>query len=159
MQKDNLKKYGTVLLAIVIVLTLAFIFSNSMESTVESQKKSEAVFDRIWFLLEIVVGKGNVTDHLVRKLAHFTEFFVLGLELSTLSFLYYPVKRSLYFSLSLPLFCGLLAALTDETIQIAYGRGSQVPDVWLDFLGVSIGVAIVLIIWSLNRKIQKSKVA
>ncbi len=157
MRDGKLKKYSTIFLVLLLGLTLAFIFSNSMESAVESQKKSETVLERVWILLEFVVGKGNVTDHLVRKLAHFTEFFVLGLELSALSFLHYSLKRSIYFSLSLPLFCGLLAALTDETIQIWYARGSQVLDVWLDFAGICVGVGIVFVVWQVLKRRWKHK--
>ena len=32
-------------------------------------------------MLELFTGKGNVTDHLVRKLAHFCEYAALGVLL------------------------------------------------------------------------------
>lgn len=147
-----MKKYLTIGLSILIILTLTFIFTNSLDSVAESQQKSGAVLERVWFLLEGVVGKGNVTEHLVRKLAHFVEFFVLGIEMSALSFLYYSFKRSLYFSITLPVFCGLLAALTDETIQIISERGSQVQDVWLDFSGICVGVAAIFVVWIIRKK-------
>lgn len=138
-------------------MTLTFIFQNSMESAAQSEEKSTAVMERVCFLLEWVVGKGNVTDHLVRKLAHFFEFSVLGIEMSALSFLHHSPRRSLYFSITLPLFCGLIAALTDETIQIISARGSQVQDVWLDFAGVCVGVGVVFAVWLIwrNRQIRQ----
>lgn len=118
-----MKKRLTIFLTILIILTLTFIFQNSMESVAQSEEKSTAVMEKVCFLLERVVGKGNVTDHLVRKLAHFFEFSVLGIEMSALSFLHHSPRRTLYFSITLPVFCGLLAALTDETIQIVSARG------------------------------------
>lgn len=151
-----MKKYLTIGLSIFIVLTLTFIFANSLDSVAESQQKSEAVLERFWFLLEGVVGKGNA-EHLVRKLAHFFEFFALGIQMSALSFLYYSSKRSLYFSITLPLFCGLLAALTDETIQIVSARGSQVQDVWLDFSGVCVGTAVIFAVWVIRKKRRESR--
>ena len=128
-----------------------------MESVAQSEEKSTAVMEKVCFLLERVVGKGNVTDHLVRKLAHFFEFSVLGIEMSALSFLHHSPRRTLYCSITLPVFCGLLAALTDETIQIVSARGSQVQDVWLDFAGVCVGVGVVFAVWLIwrNRQIRQ----
>ncbi len=152
-----MKKRLTIFLTILIILTLTFIFQNSMESVAQSEEKSTAVMEKVCFLLERVVGKGNVTDHLVRKLAHFFEFSVLGIEMSALSFLHHSPRRSLYFSVTLPLFCGLIAALTDETIQIVSARGSQVQDVWLDFAGVCVGLGVVFAVWLIwrNRQIRQ----
>ena len=154
-----MKKRLSIFLTILILLTLTFIFTNSMDSVAASQKKSGAVLERVWILLKGVVGKENVTEHLVRKLAHFFEFFVLGVEMSALSFLHHSPRRTLYYSISLPVFCGLLAALTDETIQIASARGSQVQDVWLDFAGVCVGVGVVFVIWLVwrNRQIRQGQ--
>ena len=152
-----MKKRLTIFLTILIILTLTFIFQNSMESVAQSEEKSTAVMEKVCFLLERVVGKGNVTDHLVRKLAHFFEFSVLGIEMSALYFLHHSPRRTLYFSITLPVFCGLLAALTDDTIQIVSARGSQVQDVWLDFAGVCVGVGVVFAVWLIwrNRQIRQ----
>lgn len=43
-------------------------------------------------LLELVVGQGGVTDHLVRKLAHFTEYAVLGALLLLLTAVGFRVR-------------------------------------------------------------------
>ena len=74
----NRKRIGTVLLLLAILAALAFIWGNSLESAVESSLKSGRVRELIEPLLELLVGQGNVTDHMVRKLAHLTEFAVLG---------------------------------------------------------------------------------
>lgn len=152
-----MKKRLTIFLTVFIILTLTFIFTNSMDSVTESQKKSGAVLEMVWRLLKGVAGKDHVTEHLVRKLAHFFEFFVLGIEMSALSFLHHSPRRTLYFSITLPVFCGLLAALTDETIQIVSARGSQVQDVWLDFAGVCVGLGVVFAVWLIwrNRQIRQ----
>ena len=49
------------------------------------------------------------------------------------------------------LFFLLLAALTDETIQIFTGRGPQVQDVWLDFAGGAAGLLVMLALVQLLR--------
>lgn len=128
----------TALLTVLLLATLAFIFSNSMESIPESRERSDGILKWLTPLLECFVGTGNVTEHLVRKLAHFVEFFALGTELTALCLLRQkPILWALFF--------GLLAALTDETIQIFYKRGSQVQDVWLDFFGVAVACGLLLL--------------
>ena len=71
-----------VILLVSIFLTLNFIFSNSFEPTEESLEKSNWVLEKVEPVLEKVVGEENVTTKLVRKLAHFFEFFLLGIELA-----------------------------------------------------------------------------
>ncbi len=69
-----------------------------------------------------------LTDYLIRKIAHFAEYAVLG----ALLFGAVGVRHGLWFP---PCF-GLLAALADETIQLlSDGRSGQVSDVWLDLAG------------------------
>ena len=135
----------TWVLAVLILATLAFIFSNSMESIPESREKSDEFLKLLTPFLEFFVGEGNVTEYLVRKLAHFMEFFVLGAELSALCLLH---RKPLLWAM----FAGLLTALTDETIQIFYARGSQVQDVWLDFSAVLVAGILAYLLLRLNRQ-------
>lgn len=76
-----MKKYGPIVIIIFIALTVIFIFSQSIPDIPSSKAESEKVLELVEPILEPVVGKNNVTDHFVRKLAHFAEFFVLGAEL------------------------------------------------------------------------------
>lgn len=137
------QRAGPVILIILILATLAFIWGNSMQSVTESQGKSLSVLAEVKPLLEVFVGRGNVTNHLVRKLAHFTEYSTLGCELALL--LLFIRKITLQPIIDC-LFFGMAVALTDETIQIFTGRGSQVQDVWLDFAGSCTGILFVLLI-------------
>ncbi len=145
MKKRNLLSF---LLVILIIATLAFIWGNSLQSIPESKIKSGKALEIIAPVLEFFVGKGNVTDHLVRKLAHFTEYFVLGIELSLLM----AVRSRVSFQgVCNCLFAGLAAAVTDESIQIISNRGPLVSDVLLDFCGVSAAVFLVLLIIALIK--------
>lgn len=138
------------ILAAVIVLTLIFIWGHSLVDRENSAKESGFVLRLLTPVLELVLGKGNVTEHFVRKLAHFGEFFVLGAELLwffSLSaaetagadgcFDHFPVRPGLT-----ALAHGMFAAFTDETLQIFSGRGSQIPDVWLDIAGAAAGILL-----------------
>ena len=144
----NRKRIGTVLLLLAILAALALIWGNSLESAVESSLKSGRVRELIEPLLELLVGQGNVTDRMVRKLAHLTEFAVLGALLLLLTAAAFRVRLQSVLNCQ---FFLLLAALTDETIQLFTGRGSQVRDVWLDFAGGTAGLlAMLLLLWLLR---------
>lgn len=144
----NRRSIGTLLLLLAILGALAFIWGNSLDSAVESSLKSGRMRELIRPLLELLVGQGNVTDHLVRKLAHFTEFAVLGALLLLLTAAAFRVRLQSVVNCQ---FFLLLAALTDETIQIFTGRGPQVQDVWLDFAGGTEGLLAMLVLVRLLR--------
>lgn len=117
--------------------------------------------DTITPILEVFVGKGNVTDHLVRKLAHFVEFGALGCELALLTVLRKRVRLQPVINC---LFIGLAVAVIDETIQIISNRGSQVSDVLLDFSDVLLdfsgavtGIVFVLLIRWLVVAIRRKR--
>lgn len=67
-ERIRTQKIAVSMLGILILATLTFIWGNSIESVSDSQEKSLGVLEVIWPLLESFVGKGNVTDRLVRKL-------------------------------------------------------------------------------------------
>ena len=144
-------KKRRIALLIAIVLTLAFIWGNSLLNREQSSDESAWVLQLVTPVLELFVGKGRVTEHLVRKLAHFAEFALLGFELL---FWFSGVREKRKDMLLLAMAHSLFAALTDETIQLFSARGSQVQDVWLDFAGATTGAAFALLIISLVRKRQ-----
>lgn len=145
MQKKSLTE--TILL-ILIILTIAGIWIQSMMSKEISSSESGFVMDLIRPVLELVVGKGNVTMHLVRKLAHFTEYFLLGLELTAYMnirpdvSLPYPVSAWI-----LPLGISLTVASLDEIIQIFSQRGPMIQDVLLDFSGALTACIVINVIF------------
>ena len=86
-----------------------------------------------------------LTDYLIRKAAHFTEYAVLG----ALLFGAAGVRHGLWFP---PCF-GALAALADETVQLfAAGRSGQVSDVWLDLAGFLAGWILIALISLIRKK-------
>ena len=129
--------------SVLLVLTLAFIWRNSMESIPESQAKSLDLVAILKPILEPIIGEGKVTDHFVRKTAHFCEFALLGAELRLLFLLlgFGTVQGHMN-----ALFAALAAGVADETIQYFYDRGSMVLDVVLDFCGAFFGALVLLLI-------------
>ena len=133
-------------LTVLLILLLAFIWGHSLMPTDASREESSAVLALVRPLLALFVGKENVTLHLVRKLAHFTEFFCLGCILALLL----PFRfRSQLLAAAL----GLLVGFIDETLQLFSGRGSAIVDVWLDFSGA----AAAILIFAVIRRISASK--
>lgn len=152
-QTKNCRR-GVILLCALIIVTVGFIWGNSLKSRNESQLLSLGVLQFLRPLLDAVFSAENVTDHLVRKLAHFTEFAVLGAELVLLTIL---LRKLSHQSILNCLFAGLIIAVTDETIQIFSARGSQVTDVVLDFFGVIAGALFLLLLYAMNFAIRKAK--
>ena len=120
-----------IILIVLIALTVAFIFGQSMLPP----EKSGAVSDKVGDTLEEIIPPetpvGGFVQKNVRKLAHFVEFFVLGIFVSAYVVFFLPkIKYALH---TLP--AAFILASLDETIQIFSGRGPSIRDVWIDFSG------------------------
>ena len=140
---ENQKARLRLLLRLVLIATLCFIWSNSMVGKEGSASLSRTV--TAW-----LNGIGiPVTEHFVRKSAHFCEFGLLGCELMLLFWLRSGVR---FQNLCNAAFAALLSAVTDETIQSFSGRGSQVLDVVLDFSGALTGILLVSLLMIEKRK-------
>lgn len=68
-------------ITIIIFLTLAFIWGHSMVPRPASADESGFFLKILYPVLSVIVGRDRVTNHLIRKMAHFTEYFILGTEL------------------------------------------------------------------------------
>lgn len=140
------------ILVVLLALLLAFIWLHSMMSAEDSAEESQRVGQFLTPFLELLVGEGNVTDHLVRKLAHFCEYGALGILAGALLLV---KKESGIFRWSYALLCALAVAVIDESIQIlADGRGAQVQDVLLDTAGSLTGLLAVWLIAVLVRRLR-----
>ena len=144
-----------IILIVILCATIGFIWIHSMMPQSVSSDESNAVMDFIKPFLEIFVGKGNVTQHLVRKLAHFTEYTALGVELGLL--FSRIKKRFVWKNYPLILVHAVCVAFIDETIQIFSGRGPAVSDMWIDVSGAALGSAAVLLIVMIIRRTEKNK--
>ena len=139
---DLKSKRGIVLLCycLLILLTVAFIFNNSLFSKDESGAQSGAlarllkpIFDPLDKL------PFEEFEHIIRKAAHFSEFGLLGLECALLAFHIsrgFKIRDAVYSA-----FATLLVADLDELLQLFTERGSRVSDVFIDFSGAVCGIA------------------
>lgn len=139
------------ILILLILLTVTFIWGNSLGSASQSHSESKKALEYVKPVLEPIVGTGTITNSVLRKIAHFVEFGVLGCEFAALHIVrtqggFLAPRRVSLQGVANCLFAGLSVAVIDETIQIFSKRGSQVQDVLLDFGGVCAGLAFVLLI-------------
>ena len=142
-----MKKYRPLILA-GAVFSLLFILANSLFSPEVSSRASGFFTRFLTPLLERIVGRGNVTEHLIRKLAHFAEFAFYGLWLAL--WVKSGGKQAVY-----ALLAGFITAFLDETLQMFTGRGPSVKDVWIDLFGVAAGIGFVHVLLALFRLRRK----
>ncbi|MBR2045161.1 MAG: VanZ family protein [Agathobacter sp.] len=150
---DKISKKFILWLVLSILWTL-FIFSFSMQTGEESAELSGGIVSR---LIESFFGAGfayaSALEHLIRKTAHFSEYFVLGVLLSA-TVRETRCKRQVL----VPWFIGTLVAACDETIQLfSNGRSAQVTDVMLDSAGVFCGCLIFSFLYNKVLNYIKSK--
>ena len=130
-----------------ILLTVGFIWINSALSGSESGALSERVKAILRAALDFLNCPENLKTFMltyVRKLAHVTEYAVIGVEIG---FLWAGLKKGfqgLWNAFSMV----LAIAVFDETIQLlALARGPQITDVLLDTVSGVVGILGVYFVW------------
>lgn len=142
-----MKRNRLLLCLAALVAWTAFIFCRSLQPADISTTESQWALDILRRLLPF-----ELTMHTVRKLAHFTEFAVLGV---LAGILFGGRCRRQMFGLLFSAMTGVVTALCDETLQLFVpGRTGQVQDVWLDIAGASSGAALALLIRWIVRKVR-----
>lgn len=125
-----------------LIYSVVFIFQNSLQIAEQSSLRSEQV-QQVVNEVAGTVGLGPFSLLVVRKMAHFAEFMMMGFWFMLCLRVY---TRHFIKHVSWPLFLGLGTAVTDETIQLFVdGRGSSVKDVWIDFAGFLVGLFVALV--------------
>lgn len=132
---------------------VCFIWGNSLAPAEASGNLSGQVTAVINQQLQRISPRLWVTEHLVRKSAHFTEHGVLGALLwAGLA----AWARRPWPYLGWALFAGLAVPVTDEFLQqFSPGRSAAVADVALDFLGLLAGMAAGILFWAAARRLGR----
>lgn len=150
-----MKKY------IILFVTIAFtsvIFIHSSMSAETSTVESDAAFSMWDSISQFVHIPNFLTAISIRKAAHFVQFTVFGILLTStvISFcgnIKNQIFKILFFLLAVP--------VTDEFIQyFPEGRSAQVSDVVLDFSGCIMGLAVTAAVFAffVMKKHRKSSV-
>ena len=149
------------ILIILLIGTFSIIFGFSNQDSKKSGGLSQKVAE---FVVRFVPNleqleqeqKTVITDRIesvIRKIAHFTIYTLVGFLLMSLMCTY---KLKQLDQVSISLIIGVIYASTDEIHQAFIpGRCPQVTDVMLDSLGVLTGIFISLLVVEIIRKITK----
>ncbi len=152
---NNRKKlYIRLLLWIMAFYYFVTITRFSAQTAAQSSLESNGILERI--ICFLTGADVNVVDKelfhtlhsMIRKLAHFANFFILGFIYTMLAN-ETSVKKSRRV-IAAVLVCGFISAIIDETHQyFVPGRSAQIQDVLIDFSGVVTGY----ILFSIMRKV------
>ena len=138
-----------------MILIFGFSAQSGSESSGISQKVSEwavMLFTDTTFS-ELPINQQQQIEFIIRKLAHFSEYAVLGILFVSLVSVYQKPKT--WYGISA--FAGLLYAATDEWHQsFTPNRAPALKDVLIDFSGVVTGILFVFVIQFLFAKFKKS---
>ena len=140
------KTIGYISLILFIFVTL-FIFFNSSQDAVQSSSQSSRIVDTVEKVIKTIKPEMNIERHnltyIIRKLAHFIEFFAQGFFFSI--FIYCFSKK---YNIINILFIGLLTACYDEYIQLSSaGRSGQISDIFVDFSGCILAAVLYTIFY------------
>ncbi|MTH31987.1 VanZ family protein [Veillonella dispar] len=138
------------ILYILLGLIVFFIWDNSMQNGGSSDGFSLLFAETFASIANELGFHGNIwiLNRIVRKLAHLTEFTILG------GVLYAILRRYItYGTVIKTIGLGMLIACLDEFIQLfSPGRSSQFSDILIDTVGVVIGILVVKLVYYIRYK-------
>lgn len=138
------------ILYILLGLIVFFIWDNSMQNGGSSDGFSIFFAEAFAPIVNKLGFHGNIwtMNRIVRKLAHLTEFTILG------SVLYTILRRYItYGTVIKTIALGILIASLDEFIQLfSPGRSSQLSDILIDTIGVILGILLVKLVYYIGYK-------
>lgn len=134
MKSNNKRK---LIYTILLILWMLVIFSFSMQNGEQSRDTSDKVVEVVRDVTKTKADEDTLS-YIVRKMAHITEYFILG-------FLMYKTLRSYNIkrTIALSIVFSIIYATTDETHQLLTGeRTGQIKDVFIDSIGIVPGVLL-----------------
>ncbi len=129
---------------ILLILWMIIIFMFSNQNGVKSQSLSDKFINNIISISDKSMSKSDKIEtisnisYLVRKIAHFSEYLILGILL-VLTLKEFNIKR--YYLLSIII--AVIYESSDELHQLfLVGRSAKVLDVFIDSFGSIVGILI-----------------
>ena len=141
----------------VIVCSVLFIWSNSFRNSEVSMNASnglrQMIIDFFSYCFNIDIKK-TFFMAFIRKIAHFTEYFILGVEMYLFRNAYLKKNKTTLLNIT---YIGVLTAFIDETIQLipTLGRSGEVGDVWIDICGYLLAFLVVFVILIIIKSLKK----
>ena len=155
---NNKSKKLKIFKIILFILTgayIVFIWAHSTMDAKTSSGESLYVLEFVTNFLKSIGISTELTDHIIRKSAHFSEFALLGCLSLWCGYL---LNKNIVKCLMPAGFVSLFVAVIDEYIQLfSVGRSCEVKDVLLDFTGSVCGAAFFVVIVIIIMLIKKRK--
>ena len=139
---------------ILIVLWMILVFYLSNQVANESSQLSGGLTRKILEVLHMLDGKTieeqAIIETIIRKLAHFSLYAIGGIIIFLHVNLYeITEKRKVITSWTI----GTAYAITDEIHQLFVpGRSGEIRDVFIDSLGIIIGIIIIRLIFKMIKR-------
>ena len=157
--KEKLSKKQIIYLILIAIWMIAiFIFSN--QPGTQSENTSESVTSKVINIASQIINieqntKENliqIIDPIMRKLAHFTIYLIGGFLIMNFANTYKAKETT---KIAYSIIAGMIYAGTDELHQyFIEGRSCLITDVFIDTLGVTTGVYIFLLMFTIYKKIK-----
>ncbi len=157
--KKNILRFILMLL-LIFTCYIIFGFSNQdgEKSSSISRKITEIITKNIKDIQNLNKNKKAIVlkkiEYIVRKIAHFTLYTLVGFLIMSLCYTYSLEQRK---RLAISILCSSTYAISDEVHQsFIPGRSSQITDVFIDICGALTGIlAIVVLIYIYKKYIKK----
>ena len=159
MNKNIIRVILIVLLIATFVRIFCFSSQDGEESSAVSRKVTTAVTQNVKKIQDMDSKERELTlnkiEHVIRKIAHFSIFTLVGILMMALMSTY-DISKSKQILVSI--LVGILYASSDELHQyFVPERTALFADVLIDTAGVCLGVLIVLMVLQIYIKIRKKR--
>lgn len=161
--KNKRKTIWKIASVLLVIIWMVMIFVMSGFPAEVSNGQSGVVVELVKSVFNITPEQPELLDNLttiVRKCAHFFEYFVLGMLLLNVIRQFWPAirKRSWLKYWYLAVIGASIYAVTDEVHQAFLpGRSCELRDIIIDTVAAGVGVGVVMLIRRLRRKKQDIK--
>ncbi|KGM97861.1 VanZ family protein [Clostridium novyi A str. 4552] len=144
------KDYKIILKYCLVITWMIVIFCFSKDPATVSNEKSDFVIESLTSLgIDIGGIFGKMSTFIVRKMGHFTEYFVLCILLIFALACKFKVKKTYIAAISIT----FLYACSDEFHQLFVpGRSGKIMDVLIDTIGGLVAIIIYKIVLSIRNK-------
>ena len=149
------RKCLAIILSLLTVFLIAVIFLHSAKTGNESVRDSDKFLlipDSIMSLFGVEASR-DLSSYIVRKTAHFLEYFALSLLISSLIYTLTDDPKRIGFALPNSLF---ISIIDEFVIQAStFGRSPEFKDVLIDFVGAITACALLTLV--IRSKTKRSK--
>lgn len=152
-----------IILILLLLGTFYIIFGFSSQDGEKSGSLSRRITEKIATLIpqiqkENEIEKENIMntmESIIRKMAHFSIYTVVGLLLMSLVSTYNIKEKN---KLIITLTAGIIYASSDEIHQsFVPGRSPMITDVVIDTMGVILGILLIILGKKIIKKYRKNK--